>query len=419
MSGRIAGAVSETRLRTDMERNGEFGSLPDADGGRTVLPGTAANAAAREYLLDRLDDAGLDTRVDGVGNVLGLWRPPGCDADASPVVSGSHLDTVPCGGLFDGSLGVYAALEAIRAMTDAGFAPSRPVGVVCFTEEEGHRFTDGLLGSSVAAGARTVDDALAASDGTTTLGAALSEIGFRGEGRLDAAEWEAFLELHVEQGRRLERAAVPVGVVTSIAGTARCTVTVAGRANHAGTTPMDDRTDALPAASELVLAVESAVEEVVASDSATAVATVGQCEVSPGAVNVIPGSVRLRADVRDVHRDSIETVVGRLRDAIDRVTTERGVDVRFERPYDVPPTPMSDRCRGAIAAAGDAVGVPTLDLHSGAGHDAMRLAEVTDVGMLFAPSRDGASHSPDEWTDWADCAAATRVLATALADLAS
>jgi N-carbamoyl-L-amino-acid hydrolase len=178
---------------------------------------------------------------------------------------------------------------------------------------------------------------------------------------------------------------------------------------------MDDRTDALAAASDLVLAVERAANEVVATDSASAVGTVGSLAVSPNATNVVPGEVTAGIDVRDVDYESMERIVARVRETLARLERDRGVETAFERPFDLRPTPMTERLREAVHDAGAAAGVGTVDLHSGAAHDTMHVADVTDASLLFAPSRDGISHNPREWTDWDDCAAATRVLAGAMA----
>ena len=409
--------VDTERLRADIEATGEFGRVPSDEGwGRTVRCGTEANREAREYFVERLRDAGLSVTVDAVGNVAGRWTPDAADPDAAPVAVGSHLDSVPEGGIFDGPLGVYAALESVRAMQDAGVEPARPVVVVCFTEEEGGRFGDGLLGSSVAVGERSVDEALAlVDDDGTTLGAALDDIGFRGEGRLDASEWDGWYELHIEQDTRLESAGVPVGVVTTITGITHCHVEILGEANHAGATPMDQRTDALAAASEFILDVEATANEVVAEDSETAVGTVGSASVSPNATNVVPGRVELGVDVRDVTREAMETIVESAQASLSVLAADRGVETTFERPFDLAPTPMSESLRETVHDAGGRAGVETVDLHSGAAHDTMHVANVTDACLLFAPSEGGISHNPREWTDWADCATATRVLAGAVA----
>jgi N-carbamoyl-L-amino-acid hydrolase len=429
--------VDADRLRADIEANAAFGRVetddPEAHA-RTNRTGTEANREARDRLVARLRDAGLDVTVDAVGNVLGTWTPASADPDAAPVVSGSHLDSVPEGGIFDGPLGVYAALEAVRVMRDEGVEPDRPVGVVSFTEEEGGTFGNGLLGSTVATGELALDEALALTNPEgETLGAALDRIGYRGGSAVDAAtptdaegapttldpaSWAAFYELHVEQDTTLEEAGAAAGVVTTITGITHCEATIEGEANHAGATAMDERTDALAAASEFVLDVEAATNEVVASSSPSAVGTVGSLSVAPNATNVVPGRVEAGVDVRDVEAESMESIVDAARESLSRLERERGVETAFERPFDVAPTPMSDRLREAAHEAADAAGREAIDLHSGAAHDAMRVARVTDASLLFAPSRDGISHNPREWTDWADCAAATEVLAGALARVA-
>ncbi|WP_290817861.1 M20 family metallo-hydrolase [Halovivax sp.] len=412
--------VDQGRLRSDVEATAAFGAIDADEGrGRTVLAGTEANRRARDRLVDRLEDAGLTVEVDAVGNVLGTWTPPNADPDAAPVVAGSHLDSVPEGGIFDGPLGVYGALEAVRALQEREIDPDRPIGVVSFTEEEGTRFGGGMLGSAVATGRRTAEDALALEDDEgITLREALEDVGYRGDDDIDASTWDAFLELHVEQDTRLEAAGVPTGVVTTITGIAHAKTRFVGEANHAGTTAMDERRDALAAASEFVLALEEAGREAAAAGENTAVATVGKANVTPNGTNVVPGGVELGVDVRDVDREPMERIFERAIAALEEIEAERGVETSMERVLDVDPAPMSERCREALREGAKAAGVASTELHSGAAHDAMRVSRVTDAGMLFAPSRDGISHNPKEWTDWDDCARATRVLAAALERLA-
>ncbi|MFP9192838.1 Zn-dependent hydrolase [Natronosalvus vescus] len=412
--------VSGERLRSDIEANAECGVLPDVEGhGRTVLTGTTENKQARDRFVRRLEDAGLEVRVDAVGNIVGRWVSPNADPSLAPVAIGSHLDSVPSGGIFDGPLGTYGALEAVRTLQESSISVERPIHVVCFTEEEGQRFGNGLLGSLVATGRMSVEEAVALEDGSgTSLETALEQIGYHGKGRIDAAEWDAWLELHVEQGTRLEEAGAIAGVVTSISGITHCYVDVTGEADHAGSTPMGDRTDALAAASELILDLESAANRIVSAESASAVGTVGKVEASPNATNVIPGTIRLGVDIRDVDADSMDALVAALEESVQRVETDRGVDISITQPYDIPPEPMAERCREALLEAGAATGTETLSLHSGAAHDTMNVARVTDAGLLFAPSRDGISHNPREWTDWDDCASAANVITAAVAKLA-
>ncbi|ELY87563.1 hydantoinase/carbamoylase family amidase [Natrialba hulunbeirensis JCM 10989] len=451
--------VSQERLRADIEANAAFGALEyddskppnDDDGegqaqqqrqkhGRTVLTGTEANRRARDHLVERFEDAGLAVEIDAVGNITGTWTPESAEPDAAPVAAGSHLDSVPEGGIFDGPLGVYAALESVRALQDAKAEPERPITVVCFTEEEGTRFGGGLLGSSVATGQLAVEEALAATDADgVQLGDSLADIGYRGEGVLEPADWDSFLELHVEQDTRLEDAGVPVGVVSTITGIAHVTATFTGETNHAGTTGMAERADAFTAASEFALALEETGMEAAvagASESAgngdadadadgidkpvggTAVATVGKCNVTPNATNVVPGRVELGVDIRDVDGETMAGLLERAEQILARIESERPVETTFELELDVSPAPMSERCRDALESGADATAVDARTLHSGAAHDAMCVSRVTDAGMLFAPSRDGLSHTPLEWTDWDDCATATRVLAKAVGQLA-
>jgi N-carbamoyl-L-amino-acid hydrolase len=420
MSENIHQYVSEERLRDDITTNAEYGDISVEEGqGRTVLTGTEANKNAREYFVDRLEQAGLDVSVDAVGNITGRWVPDSADPTTPAVAAGSHLDSVPRGGIFDGVLGVYSALEAVRAMQEAAIEPQRPIDVVCFTEEEGARFSDGVLGSSVASSQYAVEDALALEDDDgVTLDEALTDIGFRGESRLDASAWDSWLELHVEQSQRLEKADVPIGLVTSITGTIRCRIEISGEANHSGCTAMTDRKDALAAASELVLEVESAAQDIVDANGETAVGTVGKLDVGPNAINVVPGTAKLGIDIRDVDYSSMESIVSDVRSCLSRLETERGVNTTFKRPYDIEPIAMNNRCMAALHEAVSRAGVSPLELHSGAGHDTMHIAKVTDAGMLFAPSRGGISHSPREWTDWTSCTAATQVLTEGLAELA-
>jgi len=413
--------VDRERLRADLEANGHIGGIETEEGwGRTVLTGTDTDREARDRFVERLEEAGLEVRVDPVGNIAGRWVPESADPDAEPVAAGSHLDSVPQGGIFDGPLGAYAALEAIRAIQESAVEPERPLEVVSWTEEEGVRFGTGLLGSSVAAGVRPVDEALALTDGDgRTLGEELERIGYRGEATVDPASWTAWFEIHVEQGTILESTGVPVGVVTAIAGIANCAVTFEGEANHAGGTPMDERRDALAAASEFVLDVERAAREGVREGHEAAVGTVGNLAVSPNANNVVPGRVELTTDQRDVDGEVLRRMIDRARASAERVGDERPVSVDFDHYRLTEPSGMSDRCVDAAAAAADRAGLGHREMHSAGLHDTANVANVTDTALLFAPSKDGVSHNPREWTEWADCANATRVLAGAMADLAT
>ncbi|ELZ55960.1 MULTISPECIES: M20 family metallo-hydrolase [unclassified Haloferax] len=414
--------ASQQRLREDIEANARFGDIDAPAGrGRTVLTGSDADRRAREFLVERLRDADLSVRIDAVGTIAGRWVPDGADPDAAPVAAGSHLDSVPEGGIFDGPLGVYAALEAVRTLQerDAGASLDRPIDVVSFTEEEGARFSHGLLGSSVATGARDADDALALRDADgTTLDAHLDAIGFRGTDTIDAAAWDAWAELHIEQGTVLESAGAGVGVVDAITGITTCAADIVGEADHAGATPMDERRDALVAASEFVVDVRAAADDVAQNQSSTAVGTVGQFDVAPNARNIVPGEVTLQMDIRDVDYRAMDAIAERAEAALDELEAAHPVETSFDRYRDQRPSRMADDC---VAAALDAAATEDIDakrMHSAAMHDTANVAGVTDAVLLFAPSADGLSHNPREWTDWADCATAASVLAGTLARLA-
>jgi N-carbamoyl-L-amino-acid hydrolase len=417
----VSANVSRERLREDIEVNAAFGAVDVEEGrGRTVLTGTPADREARERFVSRLEAEGLDVRVDAVGNVVGEWVPPTADPDAAPVAVGSHLDSVVEGGIFDGPLGVYAGLETVRAVRESDAEPTRPVLVVSWTEEEGNRFETGLLGSSVAAGVRSLDEvrSLRDADGVS-LGEALADIGFDGTDDVDPSGWDSWFELHVEQGTILESAGDAVGVVEAISGSSNCRVRFVGRADHAGATPMYERRDALVAASEFVVANERNAREVVNTLSETAVGTVGHVRVSPNANNAVPGEVTVVVDIRDVEREAMDAIVERARGSAARIGRDRPVETEFERYRLTEPSRMADRCVDAAMAAADRLGVDARRMNSAALHDTANLAGVTDTALLFAPSRDGVSHNPLEWTDWADCETATAVLAETVAEAAT
>lgn len=414
--------IDHDRLRGDIEANAQFGTVDIDEGhGRTVWTGTDADKRARDYFVGRLEDAGLDVSIDAVGNICGRWVPPSAESAANPVVTGSHLDSVTEGGIFDGPLGVYAGLEAVRAMQAADIEPLRPIHVVCFTEEEGgQRFSGGMLGSSVATGGRPVEEALAITDSDDiTLKEALERIGYHGDGRLDAAAWNAWFELHIEQNDTLDTQGIPVGVETIISGQTKFAVEIRGEADHAPATPMSNRNDALVAAAEFITELETVTNDIVNTESDTAVGTVGEMTVEPNNPIVIPGRVELEGHIGDTDADSMEQIIERAQDHLNRLADERPVETRFDRLWGHPPVPMAERCRSAVHRAGEQIDIETVDLHAGAAHDSMYVADVTDTGLVYAPSENGISHSPLEWTEWSDCVTATQVLAGAIREVAT
>lgn len=398
-------APSAERLAADLAALAAF-TRPDRPYTRRAF--SDEDRAAREWLAERMAQAGLGVSVDPAANQVG--RRPG-RADGPPLVVGSHLDTVQDGGRFDGIAGVLAGLEVARCLEAAGRRLVRPLEIVNFTCEEPSDFGLSTIGSRALSG--RLDAATAArlrDDGGRTLAEAIDSVGGRARD-LDAARRAPgavarYVELHIEQAASLDQAGVPVGVVTAIAAPSRFRVRVLGRQDHAGGTPMDGRRDALAAAAEVVLAVERVAREV----GRRMVGTVGRLEVRPNMVNIVPGEVALLADFRGIEEPAIAETLARFRASAAEIAARRGVDVALDPLMREAPLAVPEPMVAEAAAAARAVGVPYRLLTSGASHDANHVARLCPVGLLFIPCRDGRSHCPEEWAEAAHLAAGTRVL---------
>jgi N-carbamoyl-L-amino-acid hydrolase len=371
---------------------------------------TPAEHAARALFARWATEAGLRVEQDRAGNVFA--RLVGLRDDA-PMQCGSHLDTVKDGGPYDGAYGVVAGLEAVTRIAATGVLPPRSIEVVAWAGEEGSRFPLGCLGSSVYAGLNAYDDvaALVGDDGESFASALRGRHGLLPgvpvrDGFPPPA---AYVELHIEQGPVMERDGVRLGVVTAIAGQRRLSVVVEGVAGHAGTIPMGDRADALCAASELVLAVERAA--VAAGD---AVATVGRMLVAPNQTNIVPGDVLFRVDARSVDDARVIAIERSLRERAAEVAAARGVRVAIETLEVRDAVPMEPRMRGLVRDACHALDPGAIDIASGAGHDAMCLAQIAPAAMIFVPSIGGRSHVGDELTAPADLALGVDALTAVL-----
>lgn len=363
---------------------------------------------ARDLLVRWLEEAGCAVRVDDIGNVYG--RRPGADPDLPPVVLGSHLDTVPTGGKFDGALGVVGAVEVVRALNDAGVATHHPLEVVNWTNEEGARFAPAMLASGVVCGRFTLEEVYLARDpDARVFGEELRRIGYCGKTahRLDRAV--AYLELHVEQGPVLERAGIQIGVVEGVEGISWNRLDITGAAGHAGPTPIGDRRDALVAAARIILALRTLAEAYPGLRM-----TVGRVEVSPNTINVIPGSVRMTADLRARTSDALDSAAQALARACADAARVEHVDAHVSEFWRSPPTPFAPAVTETVAAAAQARDFSTHRLWAGAGHDAKYVAERFPAGMIFVPSAGGTSHNELEWTDPADCARGATVLLDAV-----
>jgi allantoate deiminase len=398
------------RRLSELAEIGQSGS-----GGVTRLSFTDEERAAKDLVASFMEEAGLAVREDAVGNLFG--RREGRDPDAPAVLVGSHVDSVYNGGDFDGPLGVLAGVEVVQAMEEDGVQTDRPVEVVAFTDEEGARFSFGMIGSRALAGRLSSGDLEHQDGGGLSVAQAMRDYGLDpehiGNARRGQDSLAAYLELHIEQGRVLEAEDLPAGTVTGIAGPVWLRFSLQGESGHAGATPMDRRHDALAAAAEIVGAVE---EE--ASSTSSAVGTVGQIEARPGGINIIPGRVDFSVDLRDIDVAVRDGVEGRIRERAEEVCARRGVELGIEELQRLDPAPCSEEVRTVISEACEEVGIRSHSLPSGAGHDGMHLASLCPMGMIFVRSKDGISHNPEEWSSKEDCEAGCNVLYRSVLGLA-
>ena len=392
--------VDGERLNATLRHLARFGRTPE--GGISRVAFSEADREARTYAMGLLEKAGYSVHVDVAANVVA--RRAG-SADLKPIMFGSHLDSVPDGGNYDGQVGSMGAMEVARTLADAGRLTRHPLEVVFFANEEG-----GKTGSRAMAG--EVDDrelALQTASGLT-IGEGLAANGGAparlSEARREAGSLAAFLELHVEQGGILDRSGIPIGVVEGIVGIRRWSVTVNGFANHAGTTPMADRRDAMVAAARFV----DAVNRVALETEGRQVATVGRIQAEPGAPNVIPGRVTASLEIRDLEMDKIERVFAAIRAEGERIAAETDTEIAFEPFYLSRAAPTDERLRDRVQTAASRLELESLRMPSGAGHDAQSIAQIAPVGMIFIPSVDGISHSPRERSRPAEITAGADVL---------
>ena len=399
------------------ERLGELAEIgKHEEGGVARLSFTPEEREAKDLVASYMREAGLAVRQDAAGNLFG--RREGRDPGAPAVLMGSHVDSVMNGGDFDGPLGVLGGIEVLQSMEEGGVQTERPVEVVAFTDEEGARFSLGMIGSRALAGALSPEDLRHEDKNGVSIEEAMREVGLDpgsiGDAARTPASLAAYLELHIEQGRVLEGEDLPVGVVTGISGPVWLRLTFTGEAGHAGTTPMGTRRDALAAAAEVVGIVE---EEATATGST--VGTVGQIGARPGGINIIPGGAEVSLDLRDIDEAVRDRAEGRIRERAEEVCERRGIDLSFEELQRLPPAPCSEEIRASIAAACEGEGIRPYSLPSGAGHDGMHVAELCPMGMIFVRSKDGISHNPKEWSSREDCEAGCNVLYLTVLDLAN
>ena len=393
---------STQRLEQRLHALGRFGANPA--GGVSRVAFSEPDLAGRQYVMSLMREAGLEVRIDAAGNIIG--RRAGTDPALPVIMTGSHIDSVPQGGNFDGDVGVIGAIEVAELLREHGIATRHPFEFVVFTDEEG-----GVVGSQAMAG--RVDpgtlevvshSGLTVRDGIRTVGGDPARLA---EARRAPGTLAAFVELHIEQGAVLDESDIDIGVVEGIVGIRWWDVTVEGMANHAGTTPMNRRRDALLAASELALAVN----RVASTMPGTQVATVGRIRAEPGAPNVIPGRVVMSLEIRDLAAEKMQAVFRAVETEAKRIADAHGTPISFNE-IDVAVTPAltDERLRTVIETAAGSLGLSHRRLPSGAGHDAQDMAHVAPMAMIFVPSVGGISHAPQEYTAPADVANGVDVL---------
>jgi len=379
-----------------------------------------ADLRGRAYVKDLCLAAGLTLREDAVGNTFLRWTTPATDPNQAPVATGSHIDAIPNAGAYDGVVGVLGGLEAIRALQRSGFQPRRPIELVLFTSEEPTRFGIGCLGSRLMSAVLTPEKARTLRDKEDRgLEELRKQAGFTGDLEsvlLRPGHFHAFVELHIEQGPLLEREGIDLGIVTHIAAPASLKVLIEGEGGHAGAMLMPVRHDALAAAAELILGLESAAKSTGVIDT---VGTVGVCEVFPGAVNSVPSRVRLETDIRDTDSDRRDGVVTKLKAIAEEVGARRGVRITFETVNADPPATCDAAILDAIEGSVEASGLTSRRMVSRAYHDSLFVARFAPVAMIFTPCRGGVSHRPDEYASPEWIAGGVEVLARTLAKLAS
>ena len=405
------------RIQKDIETLAQFSCV--AGSGCTRFTYTKEFAQARDYIVSEMQAAGLTVREDAVGTIIG--RMEGKDPTAPILMTGSHFDTVKTGGRFDGPAGVTAALETARTLHDEGFVPQCPIEFVALPEEEGARFGGGLMGSRAMCGRLTMEevenyrdwDGVSIAEAMRGYGLDPAKIA---EAKRREGEIGTFIELHIEQGPILENNKTDVGVVEAIVGLRCFNVTVRGRSDHAGTTPMNMRADTMLAAARAMVA---ATEKANALGDGTVV-TFGRVETIPGAFNIVAKETNFNIDCRSRQIDSVNAVIEVIRASLEQSASENpGLSFEMEEKTSALPVQMKAEVQELLEKHAAALNISTRKMLSGAGHDAMIMGGICDVAMVFVPSKDGRSHVPEEWTDYADLQKGVELVYRAVKELAS
>ena len=399
--------LDRERFVSTMKAQAEIGGTDG--GGLHRLTLSDDDKEIRDWFAEQMDAEGLETRVDTFGNMFG--RRAGTDPDAKPVMVGSHLDSQPYGGIYDGALGVIAALEFVRTLNDEGIETTHPIEVVNWTNEEGSRFQPTMQGSGVWVGEHDLDEEYRKTDEAGhTVEEALEAIGYKGSVPAEPREpYDSYLELHIEQGPFLDEGGYDVGTVTGVVGLVWGATTFRGQANHSGSTPMAYRSDALVAAADFI----TGVRRLAATLGPETVGTVGFVDAEPNSINVIPGEVTVTWGFRDPDDAVLEEALERVRNESESAARREGVEWECEERSRAGSVRFPDRIVEAVESSAANRGHDHARLFSGGVHDAAHLTAVCDSGIVFAVSEDGKSHTESEYTSWADCYAAADTYANA------
>lgn len=407
--------ASIENIKKDIEELSKFNATPSS--GVTRFSYTEEHRKAKKYIVEEMNKAGLDVYEDAVGNIIG--QRSGTNNNLPVVMVGSHFDSVKNGGKFDGTAGVATGLEIARVFKENNIKTKHPVAFIAIVEEEGGRFSCGLLGSKAMIGKVAREDLEKFKDEKgISLALAMKEFGLNPEEYYQAKNWdkkiEAFIELHIEQGPVLEAEQKDVGIVDTIVGIAVYEVEIIGSADHAGTTPMTMRADALLLASSIVQNINKLALEA----GEGTVATVGKLQVSPGAVNIVPGKVDFTFEVRSKSNATVENITGNIKQIIQNKCKLQGFQYKLNKIMSIKPTRLSENVISVLRRKASKLNLNYKIMMSGAGHDAMFLNEITNVGMVFVPSKNGRSHCPEEWTDYEKIKLGTDLVLEAVLEIA-
>ncbi|WP_223592575.1 allantoate amidohydrolase [Neobacillus bataviensis] len=398
------------------QRIDELGRISKSSEGVTRLAFTQEFQEGQKLVEKWMIDAGMTVRVDHLNNIIGRYE--GMNREAPAILIGSHLDTVIDGGKYDGMLGVISGIEIVSALSESGYRMENPIEVIGFSDEEGVRFHTTFLGSKAIAGTFKEETLYAMDEKGISLRETLKQLGLKPVRYQEAAyhpnDVLCYLELHIEQGPVLEDLGQPVGVVTGIAGASRYTFKITGFAGHAGTVPILLRKDALIGASEFILEIEK-----LAKENAPIVATVGMLTVNPGASNVIPGEVTGTLDIRDTDINRKERVIKEIFRTAHEICKKRHLTFEYKKVMETAPVLCDQEMKAAIEAAILLNGMNPISLVSGAGHDAMAMADLTKIGMIFVRCKGGISHNPKEFASVEDMEMGTMVLLESIIQLTS